>query len=291
MSLSPGDLTGLNAEQSDGSLDPVVISAPIAGAVLKFTGTPSSPITAGRITVGELEQSSATSGQIIRWNGTAWAPATVAGSGGGTGTVTSVFITPINGVSGTVANPTTTPGISLALGDITPSSVTAPGAVNGGSLGSEGDLTVQGSAAITGAISAFNLSGTNTGDQDLSSYLTAATAATIYQSLNTKLISSIAYAATITPNANTTRLLIVGALTGNLALAAPSGTPDDGQQLSIRLTQDGTGGRTLTLNAIYRLPTDGSITLAPGAGKMTRLLCEWNAAVSKWDVTGNLPGY
>lgn len=67
------------------------------------------------------------------------------GGGGGSGTVTSVSVTTANGVSGTVSNPTTTPAISLSLGAITPSSV-----------------------AATGTVTGSNLSGTNTGDQDLS---------------------------------------------------------------------------------------------------------------------------
>jgi hypothetical protein len=61
------------------------------------------------------------------------------------GSVTSVSVTTANGVSGSVANPTTTPAITLTLGAITPSSVAASGSVSGS-----------------------NLSGTNTGDQDLS---------------------------------------------------------------------------------------------------------------------------
>lgn len=67
------------------------------------------------------------------------------GGGGGSGTVTNVSVTTANGVSGTVSNPTTTPAISLSLGAITPSSV-----------------------AATGTVTGSNLSGTNTGDQDLS---------------------------------------------------------------------------------------------------------------------------
>jgi hypothetical protein len=53
-----------------------------------------------------------------------------------------------NGVSGSVATSTTTPAITLALGAITPTSVTASGAISAG-------------ATVTGS----NLSGVNTGDQ------------------------------------------------------------------------------------------------------------------------------
>jgi len=62
----------------------------------------------------------------------------------GGGNISSVSITSANGVSSTVAN-ATTPAISLTLGAITPTSVTASGLVTGS-----------------------NLSGINTGDQDLS---------------------------------------------------------------------------------------------------------------------------
>ena len=66
---------------------------------------------------------------------------------GGGGTVTAVSVTTVNGVSGTVATASTTPAISLTLGAITPSSV-----------------------AATGTVSGSNLSGTNTGDQNLTPY-------------------------------------------------------------------------------------------------------------------------
>ena len=103
--------------------------------------------------------------------------------------------------------------------------------------------------------------------------------------------TSVAYAATVTPNADTARNLVIGALTGNLIIANPTGTPVDCQSLRVRVKQDGTGGRTVTLGNAYRLPTGGTIDIASGAGKTTRLLFEYNATDSKWDVIGNLPGH
>lgn len=67
------------------------------------------------------------------------------GGAAGTGTVTSASVVTANGVSGTVGTATTTPAITLTLGAITPSSVAAVGAVTGS-----------------------NLSGTNTGNQNIS---------------------------------------------------------------------------------------------------------------------------
>jgi len=48
--------------------------------------------------------------------------------------VTTVSIVNANGISGTVANPTTTPAITLTLGNITPTSVSASGAITGTTL-------------------------------------------------------------------------------------------------------------------------------------------------------------
>lgn len=67
-----------------------------------------------------------------------------AATGGGGGSVNSVSVVSANGISGTVSNPTTTPAITLALGDIRPTSVVSAGVISGS-----------------------NLSGTNTGDQNI----------------------------------------------------------------------------------------------------------------------------
>jgi hypothetical protein len=122
------------------------------------------------------------------------------------GTVTSVSVTTANGVSGSVATATTTPAISLTLGAITPSSVASAGTVTGSNLSgtNTGDQTTSGTAgeisvatgganpvislpstltltgktinggtfapasvAATGNVTGLNLSGTNTGDQNV----------------------------------------------------------------------------------------------------------------------------
>lgn len=69
------------------------------------------------------------------------------GSGGGGGTVTAFVFTNANGVTGNVTNATTTPTLTISLGAITPTSIVASGTITGS-----------------------NLSGANTGDQDLSPY-------------------------------------------------------------------------------------------------------------------------
>lgn len=74
---------------------------------------------------------------------------------------------------------------------------------------------------------------------------------TIWQLADAHRAVAITYGATITPNADTTDLATT-TLTGNPTIAAPTGTPADGQRLMMRFRQDGTGGRTIgSWNAIY----------------------------------------
>lgn len=95
--------------------------------------------------------------------------------------------------------------------------------------------------------------------------------------------TSAAYAATVTPNSDTTDGLIIGALTGALTLAAPTGTPGDFQTLRIRFAQDGTGGRAITFNSAYRFTIDVTLALIPTAASAAwEMIFEWNAALSKW---------
>lgn len=64
-------------------------------------------------------------------------------------------------------------------------------------------------------------------------------------------INSIAYAATITPDASISQIVSVGTLTNNITVAAPT-SPTSGQKLTFLFTQDGTGGRTVTWNATFK---------------------------------------
>ena len=50
------------------------------------------------------------------------------------------------------------------------------------------------------------------------------------------------------------------ALTSNITWAAPSNVPPAGEKLTIAMTQDGTGGYTVSWNAAYIFPTAWSNT-------------------------------
>jgi len=104
--------------------------------------------------------------------------------------------------------------------------------------------------------------------------------------------TSVAYAATVTPNAGTTDVLNIAALTGAITIAAPSGSPVDGQTLTIRMLQDGTGGRVVTWNVAFAFGTDITAAMKPTtANSKWERIFEWNATDSKWRATGIVRGF
>jgi Pectate lyase superfamily protein len=103
--------------------------------------------------------------------------------------------------------------------------------------------------------------------------------------------TTVAYAATVTPDADTTDILNIGALTAGLTLNAPTGTPVDGQTLVLRCLQDGTGGYTITYNAAYAFGTDVTNTDPAGANAKWERTFRWNATDSKWRAVDLVRGF
>ena len=99
----------------------------------------------------------------------------------------------------------------------------------------------------------------------------------------TKRIQSTADTATLTITSDSTDVAIVTALAQAMTIAAPTGTPTQGQQLIIRIKDNGIA-RALTWNAVFRaigftLPTTTVIS------KTMYLGCMYNTEDVKWDVT------
>ena len=97
----------------------------------------------------------------------------------------------------------------------------------------------------------------------------------------TPRVQSVTSAATVTPNASSNDLVDITAQAVALTLAAPSGTPVNGQVIEIRIKDNGVV-RAITWNAIYRafglaLPTSTT------AGKTIYASCVYNSAAVKWD--------
>ncbi len=80
----------------------------------------------------------------------------------------------------------------------------------------------------------------------------------------------IAYAASITPDLSAGRTIVVGALTGNLTINAPTSVVK-GERITFTFVQDATGGRTITWNAVFKKAADGAGTANQVAA--TQFLC------------------
>jgi hypothetical protein len=97
--------------------------------------------------------------------------------------------------------------------------------------------------------------------------------------------AAVASASTITPTAGTTNQYNVTALATPATIAAPSGTPIDGQKLTIRIKDDGTG-RALTwttTSGAYRV-IGTTLPTTTTASKTVYVGCVYNAADVFWDV-------
>lgn len=85
----------------------------------------------------------------------------------------------------------------------------------------------------------------------------------------------------VTPTSDTADLYCVTALDDATEFAAPSGTPSNGQILTLRIDDDGTG-RALTWNAVY-----AAFAALPSTTVATKTIyvgLRYNSTTSKWDV-------
>ena len=108
---------------------------------------------------------------------------------------------------------------------------------------------------------------------------------TLTNKRNTPRVVTVTTGTTITPTGDTADIYTVTALASGATIAAPTGTPTNGQQLVLRFLDNGTP-QTLTWNAIYRsigftLPTTTAAT------KVLYLGCIYNSQSSTWDVVAS----
>lgn len=96
--------------------------------------------------------------------------------------------------------------------------------------------------------------------------------------------------ATSTPNIDLYDQWNVTALAVSDTFAAPSGTPTDGQNLIIRIKDDGTA-RGLLWNAIYRASSDLPLPSTTVVNKTLYLGFKYNSAATKWDLIALLNNF
>lgn len=105
-----------------------------------------------------------------------------------------------------------------------------------------------------------------------------------------KRVASEASNATPAPNADTTDIHVITALAAGATFGAPTGTPTQGQQLIIRIKDNGTA-RSLNWNAIYRASTDLALPTTTTLSKTLYCGFMYNATDSKWDLMAKLDNF
>lgn len=103
-------------------------------------------------------------------------------------------------------------------------------------------------------------------------------------------IVALVDAANIATDASLGNLFTV-TLGGNRNLSAPT-NPIDGQKIIYKITQDGTGNRGLTFDAIFDFGLDiVSFTPSTGAGKTDYIGCIYSSSATKWNVVATSKGF
>jgi hypothetical protein len=209
-------------------------------------------------------------------------------NGKGSGTVTSV-----TGTAPVVSSGGTTPAISMAAASTSASGYLtstdwntfngkqAAGSyvTSGGALGTPSSGTV---TNLTGTAS-ININGTVGATTPTTGAFTTLTASTnISSSRFNPRVSTTTSTATLTPDISANDQYNLTAQAATLTIAAPTGTPVDGNKLIIRILDNGTS-QTLTWNATYtsigvNLPTATTVS------KMLYVGCIYNSTNARWDV-------
>lgn len=113
-------------------------------------------------------------------------------------------------------------------------------------------------------------------------------------SANQDTVAAVTDAATITTDASAGTIFKV-TITDNRTLDAPTNAVD-GMKRIWRIKQDGTGGHTLTLNAIFRIssdvPASGQvISISTTASETSYIGAIYNGDDTKWDVVSLSRGH
>jgi hypothetical protein len=139
-----------------------------------------------------------------------------------------------------------------------------------------------GNTALTGTIAASNLSGTNTGDQDLSSLATKTGTETLTNKRVPPRITTITSSATPTINSDNCDMVTITAQAEAITsmTSGLTGTPNNGEMLLFRIKDDGTA-RAITWGASFKafgaaLPTTTVLS------KTLHALFIWDSVDSKW---------
>jgi hypothetical protein len=247
---------------------------------LYYSTTASTAPSSGNLVAGELALN--TLDEKLYFKNSAGTVKLLASNASSTGTVSSVGWT---GGIVTVGTSTTTPAFTIAgtSGGIpyfssgttwaTSAALAASAIVLGGGAGAAPATTTTGTGVVTAIGNAVNTA---------SGFPTGSGTATLTNKRIDPRFSSTASTATLTPDISAFDKYNLTAQAVNLTVAAPTGTPVDGNRLTIRILDNGTT-RTISWNATYTV-IGTTLPTATTANKMIYVGCIYNAANTRWDV-------
>jgi hypothetical protein len=276
--------TGSNVVETSTALGTGIVVPVANGGTGATTQTAYSVLCGGTTSTGAYQSvvSVGTAGQVLTSNGAGALPTFAAAS---VGTVTSVGWT---GGIVSIATATSTPAFTIAgtSGGIpyfssgttwaSSAALAASALVIGGGAGAAPSTTTTGTGVITALGIAANGSGgfvTDTGTVTLTN-----------KRITSRSLSLTSTSGAITPNADLYDQVNYS-LTGSSSFSVPSGTPTNGQKLTIRLYAASTQtiSSWASLVSGYRAIGVTLPTSVP-AGKTIYVGCIWNSTDSKWDV-------
>jgi len=279
-----GGTTSTGAYQSVVSVGTAgqVLTSNGAGALPTFTSAASGTVTSVSWTGGIVSVATATSTPAFTIAGTSGGiPYFSSGTTWASSAALAASALVIGGGAGVAPSTTTTgTGVITALGIAVNSGA-------GGLVTNTGTATLTNKTLTTPIISSISNTGTLTLPTSTDTLVGRATTDTLTNKRITPRVTSITGAAggTITPTGDTADQYNITALGASATFAIPSGTPTDGQKLTIRIEDNGTG-RALTWTTSaggYRV-IGSTLPTTTTANKTIYVGCIYNSADSFWDV-------